>query len=277
MDKILTFNGKIATKGGRWVTRAGTTPSPYNPLGLPAYTMRFLFYQSDFDPTAASNPSWPSSAVWTKVTGETNNIWDFTYENPVWEETPYSSVHNGSIFGSLNESTNLYLVRGANTTGVTSMKYLFNFGGLYYISNAFDLSTVVTTEYMFAYCVDLINMPAGFDFSSVQRISNMFDHCQELTTIPDYDFSSAVNMVSSLCEDCTKLTAVPDFTFSVNNLTLADRMFRGCGAVESGALAMYNKLSASTSIISHNYTFGGTGADTVSGAAELAQIPSDWK
>lgn len=277
MDKILTFNGKIATGGGRWITRAGSMPNPYNPLGLPAYTMRFRFYQNDFDPTTVSNPSWPSSAVWTKVTGETNNIWDFTYENPVWEETPYSSVHYGSIFHSLNDSSQVYLVRGANTTGVTSMECLFNFGNLYYISNAFDLSTVVTTELMFSYCIYLTNMPAGFDFSSVQRISRMFDHCQELTTIPDYDFSSAGDMVSSLCEDCAKLTAVPDFTFNVNNIALADRMFRGCGAVESGALAMYNKLSASTTIISHNYTFGGCGANTVSGAAELAQIPSGWK
>lgn len=34
MDKILTFNGKIATGGGRWITRAGSTPDPYNPYNL---------------------------------------------------------------------------------------------------------------------------------------------------------------------------------------------------------------------------------------------------
>jgi hypothetical protein len=156
------------------------------------------------------------------------------------------------------------------------MDCLFEYGYLYSITNVFDTSTVRNTENMFAGLQDYNGVLPLFDFSSSESVTGMFQH-STFEYIPDYDFSSARDMITYLCDYCKNLKRVPNFIFNVNNITLADACFRMCGAVESGALSMYNKLSASTSIISHNYTFGGTGANTVSGAAELAQIPDDWK
>ena len=231
MDKILTFNGKILTAPSyKWIIRQDI-PDPYNPLGLPAYTMRFQFSQSDFDPTTASNPSWPSSATWTQVSSSPN-VWDFKHENSDWR------VSN-SIFFSLRTN---FSVLGANT--------------------------------MFASMPHCRTLPM-FDFSNVQSIEAMFN-ASYLEEIPDYDFSSVSGSITNLCQGCSSLKSVPDFTFTVNNLTLVDASFQGCVSVESGALSMYNKLSASTSITSHQWTFGGCGSDTTTGAAELAQIPASW-
>jgi len=55
-------------------------------------------------------------------------------------------------------------------------------------------------------------------------------------------------------------------------------MFSGCYKVESGALALYQQASSqATPPSTHNSAFYKCGRDTVTGAAELAQIPSDWK
>jgi hypothetical protein len=47
--------------------------------------------------------------------------------------------------------------------------------------------------------------------------------------------------------------------------------------VESGALALYQQAgSQATPPSSYSNCFAGCGRDTVTGAAELAQIPTDW-
>jgi hypothetical protein len=156
------------------------------------------------------------------------------------------------------------------------MDSLFRNSYLYNIANAFDTSTVTDTSYMFAQIANYSGELPMFDFSHSTEITGMFHMSSSFEYIPDYDFSSARGMITYLCEYCTHLKRVPDFTFTVNNITLADACFHMCGAVESGALSMYNKLSASTSITSHQWAFGGCGSDTTTGAAELAQIPASW-
>jgi hypothetical protein len=55
-------------------------------------------------------------------------------------------------------------------------------------------------------------------------------------------------------------------------------MFAGCSNVQSGALALYQQASSqATPPSTHIATFRGCGSNTVTGAAELAQIPSNWK
>lgn len=268
---LLSFGGKTLTVGGNALS---ISSDPYNPLYLPPYTMRFRFGQSDFNPNNIIKKSWPNNATWTQVS-ESPNIWDFTYSNPVWNGVGMPGGYD-SIFYSLTESTHLYTVQGANTSGVTSMKCLFEYGWLYSITNVFDTSSVTNTQQMFGGLGYYNGVLPLFDFSNSENISGMFQH-STFEYIPDYDFSSARGMISYLCDYCPNLKQVPDFTFSVNNLDNASYAFRQCTAVESGALSMYNKLSASSTILYHDYTFGGCGADTVSGAAELAEIPSGWK
>ena len=58
----------------------------------------------------------------------------------------------------------------------------------------------------------------------------------------------------------------------------ADENIWDCNNVESGALALYNQLSTQTTPPSnHSQTFYDCGSNTTTGAAELAQVPSDWK
>jgi len=55
-------------------------------------------------------------------------------------------------------------------------------------------------------------------------------------------------------------------------------MARNCRNVQSGALALYNQASTQANPpTNHTLAFQNCGVDTQTGAAELAQIPSDWK
>jgi hypothetical protein len=54
-------------------------------------------------------------------------------------------------------------------------------------------------------------------------------------------------------------------------------MLQNCYKVETGALALYQQASTqATPPSKHDSTFWNCGRDTVTGAAELAQIPSSW-
>jgi surface protein len=75
---------------------------------------------------------------------------------------------------------------------------------------------------------------------------------------------------------CSALTSIP--LFNTANVTNMSSMFDGCINVQSGALALYQQASTQANPpTSHYYTFYGCGSNTQTGAAELAQIPSDWK
>ncbi len=66
--------------------------------------------------------------------------------------------------------------------------------------------------------------------------------------------------------------------FDTTALTDVTNMFYECYYVEGGALALYQQMSTQTNIPSyHSGCFKGCGRDTVIGAAELEQIPYDWK
>lgn len=65
--------------------------------------------------------------------------------------------------------------------------------------------------------------------------------------------------------------------YKYTSATTVDWCFAGCSNVESGALALYNQMSTQTTPPQyHQYCFTNCGRDTVTGAAELAQIPSSW-
>ena len=81
--------------------------------------------------------------------------------------------------------------------------------------------------------------------------------------------------MSHMFEGCGSLTAVPLIkTASAANVT---EMFRLCTHVESGALALYNQMSSQASPpTAYRWCFENCGSSSVSGSAELAQIPTSW-
>lgn len=182
------------------------------------------------------------SAGYTPTMGDTQTLVDSS-EN-IWDI--YNSNNDwGTLFYN---NTNLVRVIAANTTGVTNMATMF-------------CGTSLTT------------MPL-FDTSSVTNMYDMFRGCSNLTTVPLFDTSSATNM-GQMFYNCTSLTTIP--LFDTSSATNMSGMFRNCYAVESGALALYTQASTQTAPpTSHTNTFKNCGANTTSGEAELAQIPSAW-
>lgn len=66
--------------------------------------------------------------------------------------------------------------------------------------------------------------------------------------------------------------------FDTTALTIAVQMFYECYSVEGGALALYQQMSTQANVPSYYMEcFRECGRDTVTGVAELDQIPSGWK
>ena len=196
----LTVNGKQLTIDGREILGYEDI---YNPLCLPANTLRIKFSQG-YTPTNGDTK--------TLVDAE-QNIWDIYIASNNWSHF-YYDPDGGEILD----------VIGANTTNVTSMHETFH------------------------WCRKMTHI-ALFDTRNVTSMSQMLLSCETLTAIPSYD---------------------------VTNVYSINEAFANCFKVETGALAMYQKLSAKQSIGYHAETFEQCGRDTVAGATELAQIPSSW-
>ena len=140
-------------------------------------------------------------------------------------------------------------VLGANASGFTSLSGMF--------SSATNLTEV-----------------ALFDTSNCTDLSTMFAGSGLIEELPDFPTNSCANF-EHFAASMTNLKKVPNL--DVSAATNVKFMFASSYNVESGALAMYNKLSAlGSQITNHDNTFAECGRDTVTGAAELAQIPSSW-
>lgn len=165
-----------------------------------------------------------------------------------------------------------------DTSNVTDMSYMLDQSD-YTGNNAlttmplWDMSSVTTTEYMFHNCTALATVPL-LDLSSVVNMRSMFNLCSGLPSVPTFDTSSATNM-NSMFNQCSSLTAIP--LFDTADVTDVNAMFSGCVNVQSGALALYTQLSSQTvPPTNYSYCFNHCGENTVTGAAELAQIPTSW-
>lgn len=273
VNKLLKYNNVLLTLGESPVP---PTPDPYNPLNLPAYTIRVKC----IDEVAPLPKNGTSVLV-----DEDNNIWDITYENSDWSEL-------------LKNNFYLKEVLGANTTGVTNMYRMFYNCPALIIVSLFDTSTVTNMNSMFRTCRELTNVPL-FVTSNVTDMSYMFYNCEKITTVPLFDTSKVTNMscmlyrctslitspmfdtgnvtnMSHTFEYCGALTLVP--LFNTSKVTNMDYMFSSCFNVESGALALYQQASTQTKPpTNHEDTFWYCGRNTETGAAELSQIAYSWK
>lgn len=129
--------------------------------------------------------------------------------------------------------------------------------------------------YQWCYNNKSITGVPSITFPSNRAIStnSMFSHCESLASanIVGLNSSSAEEMF----RNCTCLRNVP--LFGTANITSMRYTFLNCYNVESGALALYQQASTQTTPPSnHRDTFLKCGRDTVTGSAELAQIPPDW-
>ena len=161
----------------------------------------------------------------------------------------YDVYKSGTDFTSLLRNTSVTEVLGANTTGITNMNFMFD------------------------QCFKLTSVPL-FDTSSVTSMNHMFSTCS-LATVPLFDTSNVTTMIEMFF-NCESLTALP--LFDTSNVTNMQGTFYNCKNVQTGALALYQQASSQANPPSnHFFTFANCGINTTLGAAELAQIPNDWK
>lgn len=181
-----------------------------------------------------------------------------------------SFAFTGATAAVLGDATfNEVIITG--TTGITSARYFNSRNVKKYTWTDWNTSGVDCTS-MFTNGNKLteVSLPAN---AKVTNANNMF-RSSKVTSIPSLDLSSCAD-TSSMFSSCTSLTAVPSLTLPATTNT--SNMFNGCTAVESGALDLYNYLSTkSVAVTTYNGTFTNCGSGTVTGAQELAQIPSSW-
>jgi hypothetical protein len=231
MSTIYTFNNKVLKNSAndKWLIKK--EGDPYNPLGLPPYTIRI-----QVKPGTQLVQANRKGTI-TAVSGETDvyDVCTASLNNPGdWGNL----LFGGETYNEWGDpeaiDSNVIAILGANSTGVTSMTN------------------------MCCYCMSLTDV-ALFDTSTVEFAQGMF-----AMAFDDYNTFDS------------ELTHIPNFNFA--SLRVSSQMFFWCTKVESGALTLYNQLNAlGGQIYDHNDTFHNCGKDTQSGAAELAQIPSDWK
>ena len=189
--------------------------------------------------------------------------------------TKISEVYLGSVkvFGSA-PTLPPYTIRLKFEDGATPT---FSKGTLSQVSewpNVWDLYYDSTSwAYLCENQYELIEVIAA-NTSSVTSMTSMFEGCSFLTTVPLFDTSSVTSMME-MFHGCDSLTTVP--LFDTSSATTMSSMFFGCVNVQSGALALYQQASTQANPPSqHSGCFLNCGSQTVTGAQELAQIPSSW-
>lgn len=114
----------------------------------------------------------------------------------------------------------------------------------------------------------------GINCSGVTSMKTFFGSCTNLRTVAQFDTSGVGNMANMFIY-CSSLQTVP--LLDTSSASDTSQMFYDCTSVQSGALALYQQASSQTNPpSSHSSMFKNCGKDTVTGAAELAQIPSSW-
>lgn len=246
----LTINGRPI---GVFDVQPDPPVDPYNPLGLPPYTIRVKLVEG-------TNPDFNGSTV---QISQSPNVWDCTKTSSEWD------------WNNLFEyKSQLLEVLGANTTGVVMMDNTFKDCSNLTNVCLFDTTSVTEMSGMFQGCYSLTTVPL-YDMSNVTYSQFMFESCSNLTTVPLFNTSKVIVMWA-MFRECHNLTNIPLFDTSV--VDDMDDMFKNCYRVQSGALALYQQASTqSRPPANHGSTFLNCGVYTQTGEAEWVQIPSDWK
>ena len=114
----------------------------------------------------------------------------------------------------------------------------------------------------------------GANAPGLTDLSGMFANCHNLREVCLFDTRYVTNWGSTF-GGCTKLQYLP--RFDVSSAVYMNFMCAECLNVTGGALDLYNDASSTGLVRNHYYTFAYCGKNTTTGAAELAQIPNDWK
>lgn len=296
-----------------WLAKGDHALAWYVPSALPAYTLRLLYKPGARPGAISSSMSFTQVSaepnIWD-MTYLTSNWW-----NPFDQARSYGAldllaVLDGNTTGVTDmqdlffATPNLFYVAWFDTSNVTDMGDMFR--GCRYLKEVplYDTHNVTDMFEMFYECESLVTVPL-FDTSNVSAdplnpgdMAHMFYHCTSLTSVPLFDTHNVTGM-DSMFSGCINLTQVPLFDTSsvksfiamfnncrsLRSIPLLDtssclwmqNMCRDCINVETGAYNLYAQVSTQSRVPEyHDDAFTNCGSNTVSGAAELALIPSSW-
>ena len=197
---------------------------------------------------------------------------------------------------------NLVEIRNLDVSKVRDLYRLF--GGCFELANLVDCNMSVDNATditaMYGNCESLTQFPSHIDCTNLTDLSWVFHNCRQLVTPPTFTNTARIASITYLFNTCVNLESIPVFdTQNVENFNYAfaecrsirsipamstgkaktvNSMFSQCINVETGALAMYNQLSTQATPPTDYYScFRDCGSNTVTGTAELAQIPAAWK
>lgn len=244
-------------------------------------TLRFLFDNSSFDPTVGI--SWTTghgtTVQWTQVSSSPN-IWDATVDKVDWRET---------FKNKLDASNDTYHIIATGELQINELGSAFK--GAEYLQSSVDwymphYGYLSRAAFVFQDCIRLENAPYVLGAGpSVNGLQGLFKGCSSLQSVGSYNVSQ---VGTGAFEDCTSLTEIPASFYTLpsgNAQYSVDKMFKGCVNISSGIYGAYDYWrrqytplpSVLPRISSHSETFASCGINTQAGAAELAQVPSDWK
>lgn len=201
-----------------------------------AMSMRFKFSNNSYDPELGGVGT---DGTWNKLSTN-ENIWDWSKENSSWKESFDNAFHD-----SLN---------------------------LVEIIETGDLSLLTDITSLFRNCSSLTYFKGNL--ASVKIMASAFLGCSKLENVELLSTGNSTNM-SSMFNGCSSLKSMPKL--DTDKVVYIGYAFYNCKKIEREIYAMYLQLiSQTTPPSSHADTFHNCGIDTVSGAAELSMIPSDW-
>ena len=264
-------------------------------------TLKFRFSDISYDPSSLTTLT---GATWTQISSEPN-VWLWDASNVV--ETDWSTAFNNKLITSGN---NVEIIdAGALTTPIIlgsgsgkSASGMFSNNTMLLSVCPLSFPNATNCSFLFRTCLHLagsvsISCPSATTIydcfggsnsssntaltsatittsSSLVTANLVFRGCAALQSF-SISNTSSVTTFDSLCLSCASLQTVP--LLATGAATNVVDMFKGCTNVESGALALYTQMSTQTTPpSSYSGCFTHCGSNTVTGAAELAQIPAAW-
>lgn len=255
MATIYTINGKVLKNvtTGKWLAKKEV--DPYNPLGLQAGVMRMKM------PDGWSASGYDTSSLEFTQVSSSPNIWDMKVKSG-------SGINNWG-----HPSDGITEVMGFNPEGVTG----YSSGLKSILTDArIKIGAMRLTEITSFTSIlkSTLEEVGPLSLPNATDLGALFDSRTSLRYVELADLNSLEDG-ASMFYGCSALTSIPILN-GLENLTDVETMFANCRNIESGILSMYNRLSSISTITSHTNCFANCGADTVTGAAELAQIPASW-
>lgn len=212
-------------------------------------TLRFLFGDSDYDPTVAGVGS---SGTWTKKNTKFTNVWDWTNTNTSWASAFYISGNDGCFMDY--ENNPVKVIAAGDTSSVTDFSRLFSWCTAITEVCQIDTSRATNVFIMFNRCINCEKFP-DMDLSSATdargiyqscykmkigpnlilptdheySLQNLFIYCINLETIPLYNTHNCINMMSMFSgseTDLMKLKSIPKLDTS--SVTTMNQMFAFC-------------------------------------------------